>query len=70
MTNTKKTIRVVDVPVEATADQAEELLNTVCDDGYRFMQFRSSETGGIRAFFHLRAETKDKGEGIKNHDKN
>jgi len=55
--NNSKSIRVVDVPVDATAEQAEEILNTVCDAGYYLMQFRSTETGLLRAFFKLRAKT-------------
>ncbi len=55
--NNSKSIRVVDVPVDATAEQAEEILNTVCDAGYYLMQFRSTETGVLRAFFKLRAKT-------------
>lgn len=58
MANVKKTIRVVDVPAEATAEEAEATLNAVCDDGYYFMQFRSTEMGGVRAFFKLRAENR------------
>lgn len=58
MDNAKKTIRVVDIPAGATAEQAEEMLNAVCNDGYYFMQFRSSETGETRAFFKLRAENR------------
>jgi hypothetical protein len=56
--NKVKTIRVVDVPADATAEQAEDLLNSICNDGYYFMQFRSTETGALRAFFKLRADSR------------
>jgi len=54
----KKTIRVVDIPGGATAEQAEQLLNEPIVDGYLLMTLRSlgAASGAERAFFKLRAK--------------
>jgi len=54
----KKQIRVVDIPTGSTAEQAEQLLNEPCADGYRLMQLWSmgAGTGAARGYFTLRAK--------------
>ena len=47
----KKHIVVVDIPADAKADQLEELLNALCNDGYYLLQLTST-----RAFFKLRVK--------------
>jgi hypothetical protein len=53
----KLKIRVIDIPVTATAEEAERLLNALYDDGYyeeRLVQNGLPEGIGARAFFKLR----------------
>lgn len=48
-------IRVVDVPTESTAAQAEELLNAVCSQGYRVRLMMPANKGACtRVLFELR----------------
>jgi hypothetical protein len=53
----KKTIRVVDIPSGATAEQAEQLLNEPIADGYMLMTLRSlgAQSAAERAYFKLRS---------------
>jgi hypothetical protein len=54
---TKKRIRVVDVPVSAPADEAERLLNAPFDEGFyleKTVQTGLPEGIGTRGFFKLR----------------
>jgi hypothetical protein len=55
---TKKKFRVVDIPAGATAEQAEQLLNSVCDEGYTLARFSSLGvgTGAERMYFKLPAK--------------
>lgn len=52
---TKKKFRVVDIPAGATAEQAEQLLNDLCDEGYTLARFSSLGvgTGAERLYFKL-----------------
>ncbi len=47
-------IRVVDVPVDASAELSERLLNAPYDAGYYLDQLMSGRGGGIRAIYRLR----------------
>jgi hypothetical protein len=53
----KLNIRVIDIPVNTTAEEAERLLNAPYDDGYyqeRLVQNGLPEGIGARAFYKLR----------------
>lgn len=51
----RKTIRVVDVPLDATAEQAEQLLNAPYEDGFYLDKLIVTWPGvGARAFFKRR----------------
>lgn len=55
----KPKIRVVDIPVTATAAEAEALLNGPCEDGYypgAIFNLGLPEGVGTRAFFKLRVK--------------
>jgi hypothetical protein len=55
--DTKKQIRVVDVPVAATAQEMENILNAPCDAGYYLMSVSYSPRDPelfCRAVFKLR----------------
>lgn len=61
----KKMIRVVDIPADATAEQAEQLLNEPFADGYMLITLRSLgvASGAERAYFKLRTKAvKSEGE--------
>jgi hypothetical protein len=50
-------IRVVDIPADATAEDAERLFNEPCEIGYRLDKLIFDWPGvGARAFFQLRAD--------------
>ena len=53
-----KRFRVVDIPAGATAEQAEQLINSVCEEGYTLARFSSLGvgTGAERLYFKLPAK--------------
>lgn len=51
----KRTIRVVDVHPTTTAEEAEQSLNAVCDEGYYVLSIVPCDDG-TRAFFGKRRE--------------
>lgn len=56
MANTKPIFRVVDVPVDATAEQMENLLNGPTEDGYSLQSISYAwQNVGARAVFKLPA---------------
>ena len=54
---TKKRIRVIDIPNDATAEQAEGLLNAPYEDGFYLDKLIFTWSGvGARAFYKLRVK--------------
>ena len=52
---TEKAIVVVDIPSDATAEQAEQILNAPCERGYYLDKLTFTWPGvGARAFFRKR----------------
>ena len=49
-----KQILVVDVPAASTAEEAERLLNAVCERGYYVLAILPGERGGAHAYFNRR----------------
>ena len=58
MTEPTRQILVADVPADATAEEAEALLNAVCDRGYYVLAITPGLNGGARGFFGRRREPK------------
>ena len=56
-TPTPKRIRVIDIPTDATAEQAEALLSGPYAEGYYLNRIYDWPGVGARAFFNLRVKT-------------
>lgn len=51
-----KSVRVIDVPTESTATQAEQMINAVCSEGYRIRMMQpANQAACVRVFFELRS---------------
>jgi hypothetical protein len=59
MATENKHILVLDIPLDATAKETEDLLNEPYTRGYYFMQFRAVDTAHARAYFKKRAKPTD-----------
>jgi hypothetical protein len=53
-TTQPKMFRVVEVPVGATAEQTEEILNAPYAEGYYFLHQVAAEGAALRAIYKLR----------------
>jgi len=52
----KKMLRIVEVPVGATAEEAETILNAPFAEGYYYVQTIAAESAGLRALYKLRTK--------------
>jgi hypothetical protein len=51
---TKKIFRIVEVPLGATAEEAEAIINKPCEEGYYQAHFLPAEGMAFRALYKLR----------------
>lgn len=59
----QKIIRIIDVPLSATAEESERLLNQVCEDGY-YLVTLTPHMMGLRGYFRRRVrQAKDADNG-------